>query len=86
MTIIPSVSPPLPTRNRWVRPLTSADPFKWLSLGYRDFKVQPAMSVIYAVIIFAISLLNSSNSNQPANASGQYAEPSIIQSQTGTGV
>ena len=41
MTIIPSVSPPLPTKSRWVRRLTTADPFKWLSLGYRGFR-QPA--------------------------------------------
>jgi len=56
MTIIPSVSPPLPTRNRWARPLTSADPFTWLKLGYRDFVTQPAMSIVYGLLIFLISI------------------------------
>jgi uncharacterized membrane protein len=56
MTTIPSVSPPLPTKNRWARQLTMADPFKWLSLGYRDFAIQPAMSLVYGLLIFAISL------------------------------
>ena len=56
MTIIPSVSPPVPTPNRWARPLTIADPFKWLSLGYRDFVNQPALSLAYGVLIFVISV------------------------------
>ena len=56
MTIIPSVSPPLPTKNRWARQLTPADPFKWLSLGYRDFAKQPAMSLVYGLLIFLISV------------------------------
>lgn len=55
MTIIPSVSPPLPTRNRWGRSLTSADPFKWLSLGYRDFTTRPAMSLVYGFLVFVVS-------------------------------
>ena len=37
MAIIPSLAPPLPTPNRWIRPLTSEDPFKWLAQGWRDF-------------------------------------------------
>lgn len=56
MTIIPSISPPLPTRNRWARRLTSADPLKWLSLGYRDFANQPLMSLVYGLLIFLISV------------------------------
>ena len=56
MTIIPSVSPPLPTRNRWARKLTPADPFKWLSLGWRDLINQPAMSLVYGLLIFLISV------------------------------
>ena len=57
MTIIPSVSPPLPTKNRWVRRLTTADPFKWLSLGYRDFANRPAMSIAYGLIVFVVSVV-----------------------------
>jgi uncharacterized membrane protein len=55
MTIIPSVSPPLPSRNRWVRSLTSSDPLKWLSQGWRDLTTEPAMSIIYGLLIFLIS-------------------------------
>jgi uncharacterized membrane protein len=56
MTIIPSVSPPLPTRNRWVRSLKSGDPFAWLTQGWRDLLDQPAMSIVYGLIIFLISI------------------------------
>ncbi len=56
MTIIPSVSPPVPTPNRWARQLTAADPFKWLSLGYRDFVDQPAPSLFHGFLIFLISV------------------------------
>src|SRR5262249_15841934 len=56
MTMIPSVVPPFPTQNRWARPLTPADPYKWLALGWRDFKTQGAMSVAYGVIVFLISV------------------------------
>ena len=55
MTIIPSVSPPLPTKNRWARPLTAGDPFKWLAMGYRDFVNRPTMSLVYGLLIFLIS-------------------------------
>jgi len=56
MTIIPSVSPPLPTNNRWVRALSTSDPFKWLAQGWRDFTTQPAMSIVYGLLIFLISV------------------------------
>ena len=55
MTTIPSVVPPLPTRNRWVRSLGVADPFKWLTLGWRDFRIVPFLSIAYGAIIFLIS-------------------------------
>jgi len=55
MTMLPSVAPPIPTPNRWARPLNSADPFKWLAQGWQDFKTQPAMSVAYGVAVFLIS-------------------------------
>ena len=55
MTIIPSVSPPRPTKNRWARRLTAADPFKWLAQGYRDLVDHPAMSLVYGLLIFLIS-------------------------------
>jgi uncharacterized membrane protein len=56
MTMIPPVVSPLPTPNRWARPLTPADPFKWLALGWRDLKRAPSMSIAYGAIIFLISV------------------------------
>jgi uncharacterized membrane protein len=55
MTTIPPVVSPLPTPNRWARSLGTDDPFKWLTLGWQDFKIRPALSVVYGVIIFLIS-------------------------------
>jgi uncharacterized membrane protein len=57
MTMIPSVVPPLATKNRWARPLTSGDPLKWLAKGWQDFTTQPAMSLAYGVIVFLISIV-----------------------------
>ncbi len=57
MTTIPSVLPPLPTENHWARPLTPNDPFKWLSQGWHDFKIMPAMSLVYGALIFLISII-----------------------------
>ena len=56
MTMIPSVSPPVPVRNRWARALRSSDPFAWLAKGYRDFVTAPAISLGYGVIVFLLSL------------------------------
>src|SRR5260370_38982253 len=56
MTIIPQVASPLPTPNRWARPLTVADPFKWLAQGWRDFKTAPSMSIAHGAMIFLISV------------------------------
>ena|ERR1700754_2885637 len=56
MTMLPPVSAPLPTVNRWARPLTTSDPFKWLSQGWQDFRTQMPLSLAYGAIIFAISI------------------------------
>ncbi|MDI3561877.1 DUF2189 domain-containing protein [Bradyrhizobium sp. Arg816] len=56
MTMLPSVAPPLATVNRWARPLTARDPFKWLEQGWRDFATQIQMSLSYGALIFAISI------------------------------
>ncbi|MGY8663785.1 DUF2189 domain-containing protein [Bradyrhizobium sp. UFLA05-109] len=55
MTMLPSVAPPLPTVNKWARPLNAQDPIKWLAQGWRDFAIQMPMSLAYGVIIFGIS-------------------------------
>src|SRR6516162_8486469 len=57
MSMLPAVAPPLPTPNKWARPLKTTDPSKWLTLGWQDFKTQPAMSVAYGVVILLISLV-----------------------------
>ncbi|MBN9587048.1 MAG: hypothetical protein BGN84_01670 [Afipia sp. 62-7] len=56
MTIIPSLVPPLPIKNRWQRSLTPADAFSWLKSGWRDLTVQPMSSLIYGLLIFLVSI------------------------------
>lgn len=56
MTMLPPVSPPLPTVNRWVRPLTADDPKKWLAQGWQDFRTEMPLSLAYGVIILVISI------------------------------
>ena len=56
MTIIPSVIPPLPTSNRWIRSLSASDPFKWLAQGWRDLRIVPSLSIAYGTIIFLLSV------------------------------
>ena len=56
MTMLPPVSAPLPTVNRWARPLTTSDPLKWLSRGWQDFRTEMPLSLVYGLIIFAISI------------------------------
>jgi uncharacterized membrane protein len=56
MTMIPTVVPPLPTPNRWRRDLTTSDAFKWLSEGWRDLTIRPAISLAYGFIVFLVSV------------------------------
>jgi uncharacterized membrane protein len=56
MTMLPSLAPPLPTVNKWTRPLNARAPFTWLAQGWRDFATRMPMSLAYGVIIFAISM------------------------------
>ena len=56
MTTIPPVSSPTPVGNRWVRPLTSSDPFGWLAQGYKDLITAPAISIAYGSVIFVLSV------------------------------
>ena len=55
MTLLPPISAPLPTVNQWARPLTAADPFRWLAQGWRDFRTDMRLSLAYGVIILVIS-------------------------------
>lgn len=55
MTTIPAVVPPLPrmtTLNRHLRPAAALG---WLSAGWRDFRTEPAVSLVYGILVFAVS-------------------------------
>jgi uncharacterized membrane protein len=56
MTMLPAVAPPLSTKNKWARALKAGDPFKWLALGWRDFKTGAPLSVAYGFVILVISI------------------------------
>ncbi|MGL5166913.1 MAG: DUF2189 domain-containing protein [Afipia sp.] len=56
MTMIPSVVPPLPVKNRWNRSLAPSDAFSWLAAGWRDLTVQPTSSLAYGLMIFLVSI------------------------------
>ena len=55
MDSIPAVVPPLPTPNRWHRPLTVNDPRSWLAKGWSDFAAAPGPSLGYGLLIFITS-------------------------------
>ena len=55
--VIPPISAPLPIANRWSRDLGSASAFKWLMLGWRDFRTVPGPSIAYGVLIFLLSAI-----------------------------
>src|SRR6201981_3329521 len=56
MPVIPPVASPLTIPNRWTRSLTDGDPLLGLPKGWPDFMTQPAMSIVYGVLIFLISV------------------------------
>jgi len=56
MTIIPTVVPPLLTKNRWHRLLAPADAFTWLAKGWQDLTVQSMTSLCYGLLILLASV------------------------------
>ena len=56
MTIIPTVLPPHPPKNRWHRLLAPVDAFTWLAKGWQDLTVQPMTSLCYGLLIFLVSV------------------------------
>jgi uncharacterized membrane protein len=56
MTIIPAVMPPLRRPNKYARNLPAAAGLGWLAAGWRDLKTQPATSLLYGIVVFAVSL------------------------------
>ena len=55
--IIPPVVAPLPIAKRWQRDLTPASAFRWLALGWQDFRNQPGPSIAYGLLIFLLSAI-----------------------------
>jgi len=53
--IIPAVMPPLPHDNPLKRNLAPATAFRWLAAGWRDLLIQPASSLAYGLVVFAVS-------------------------------
>ena len=56
MTMIPTVVPPFPTKNRWHRSLAPADALQWLAAGWRDSDHPANDEPRYGLLIFLISL------------------------------
>jgi uncharacterized membrane protein len=56
MTMIPTVVPPLPTKNGWHRSLAPADALSWLAKGWQDLTIQPMTSLCYGLLIFLTSV------------------------------
>ena len=54
---IPKVVPPLPVPNDKARNLPWRTAFEWLGAGWEDLKTNPLPSLIYGLIVFAVSLV-----------------------------
>ena len=57
MISIPDVVPPLAREHTWNRNVAPAAALSWLSAGWRDFKIQPAASISYGVLVFLVSVV-----------------------------
>jgi len=56
MATIPKTLPPLPRRRSYARDLPMTAAFGWLRAGWRDFKVNPASSLLYGFAVFVVSV------------------------------
>ncbi len=52
---LPAVAPPLPHDHGWQRHYPPSVAFDWLSAGWRDLRDQPAISLAYGLLVFAVS-------------------------------
>jgi len=59
MISIPDVVPPLPREHTWKRNVAPAAAWDWLSAGWRDFRINPATSVSYGVLVFLVSVVTT---------------------------
>ena len=56
MDVIPAVSPPLPRAINLDRHLSWRVAFDWLRAGWADLKLRPALSLVYGLLVFLVSL------------------------------
>jgi uncharacterized membrane protein len=54
---IPAVVPPLSHDNPFKRQYAPAVSFQWLAAGWRDLLTKPAPSLIYGLVVFAVSAI-----------------------------
>jgi uncharacterized membrane protein len=55
---LPPVLPPVgATKTDWRRDVTPQTAFVWLHAGWRDFRQSPGVSLVYGILVFAISFL-----------------------------
>ncbi|HEX6001327.1 MAG TPA: DUF2189 domain-containing protein [Hyphomicrobiaceae bacterium] len=55
---LPPIVPPIDaTRTDWRRCVRPVAAFSWLRAGWRDFATRPGLSLVYGVLVYAISLL-----------------------------
>lgn len=59
MITIPEVHPPLPREERWKRDIPAAAALQWLSAGWSDFKINPAASLGYGLLIYLVSVVTT---------------------------
>jgi len=52
--VVPAVGA---TRTDWRRHMPTAAAFSWLKAGWRDFTTRPGLSLLYGVLVFAISIV-----------------------------
>jgi len=54
--MIPPLSPPVRPASRWSRHLPISTGFVWLAAGWSDFWSKSRLSVVYGLVVFAISI------------------------------
>ena len=54
-TALPPVAPPLRPDRGWSRHFAPSEALQWLDAGWRDFHTQPALSLSYGILVFAVS-------------------------------
>lgn len=53
--VLPQVMPPLAHEERWRRPVHATSAIAWLRCGWADFRIKPASSLAYGMLVFLVS-------------------------------